>query len=91
MAARSRNSRSLGDRYLELFQPVNDWRVSGDTSSLEQPGPLKVVPSVVTHGAYEAPILGGQEDSSAYHATITPPPFEAGGAPASKVARNRGG
>jgi hypothetical protein len=52
---------SIEEQYRELF----DYQSSvfhaplSDDSSLEQPSPLKVVPSLTTYnGAYEEPILG---------------------------------
>ena len=52
---------ALEHQYSEFFQyvvPSYSVLISGDESSLEQPSPLKVVPSVVTYGAYEEPLIG---------------------------------
>jgi hypothetical protein len=58
---KKKTAASIEEQYGELFQyqsalfqaPLND------ESSLEQPSPLRVVPSLTTYnGAYEEPILG---------------------------------
>ena len=52
---------SLETQYVEMFQYVAPSYTSPGTedhSSLEQPSPLKFVPSVVTYGAYEEPLIG---------------------------------
>jgi hypothetical protein len=53
-----RNVLSIEDQYSELFRynPSTTAEIDGD--SLEQPSPLKVVPSLTTYGAYEEPIVG---------------------------------
>lgn len=49
---------SLEEQYGELFR-YNPSLVSQDNGdSLEQPSPLKIVPSLTTYGAYEEPIIG---------------------------------
>ena len=49
----------LETQYEELFRQLQTtWVVPHENSSLAQPTPLKVLPSVVTYGAYEEPIFG---------------------------------
>lgn len=36
-------------------------RLLPDSESLEQPSPLTIVPSVVTYGAYEEPIVAAED------------------------------
>lgn len=53
---------SLETQYAEFFHPIpvlNEWSV---TRSLAQPNPLRTVPSIVTYGVYEHPIMGRLED-----------------------------
>jgi hypothetical protein len=51
--------KSLEDKYEELFKYMNVLpEGSQDESSLEQPSPLQVVPSLTTYGAYEEPVIG---------------------------------
>jgi hypothetical protein len=52
---------TIEEQYQELFQSYSSIRLAPlhDESSLEQPSPLQVVPSVTTYdGAYEEPITG---------------------------------
>lgn len=58
---RKKQAVSIEEQYHELFQSHSSIRLAplNDESSLEQPSPLKVVPSVTTYdGAYEEPIIG---------------------------------
>ncbi|MFO0706714.1 MAG: hypothetical protein U0412_07645 [Nitrospira sp.] len=53
---------TLETQYEQFFQPLV--QIYGSPSllieetSLEQPSPLRTVPSVVTYGAYEEPLIG---------------------------------
>lgn len=58
MPAKDKQPRKLQEQYQELFRALPGL-MKADSESLEQPSPLKVVPSVTTYGAYEEPILGG--------------------------------
>lgn len=49
---------SLEDQYGELFRYNPATIIEGEGDSLEQPSPLKIVPSLTTYGAYEEPIVG---------------------------------
>lgn len=47
----------LESKYLEIVNKLHSsFVLKSDTSSLAQPLPTKVVPTVVTYGAYEQPI-----------------------------------
>lgn len=48
---------AIEERYQELFQYRGFIPEVGE-DSLEQPSPLKIVPSLTTYGAYEEPIIG---------------------------------
>ena len=49
----------LETQYEEIFKQIQTtFGPLPDNSSLAQPTPLKVFPTVVTYGAYEAPITG---------------------------------
>ena len=56
-----RQAVSIEEQYHELFQSHSSLYLSplNDESTLEQPSPLKVVPSITTYdGAYKEPIVG---------------------------------
>jgi hypothetical protein len=58
---RKKAALSIEEQYNELFQPHPPISSTPlyDESSLEQPSPLRVVPSVTTYdGAYKEPIVG---------------------------------
>lgn len=49
----------LESKYLEIVQEIHSsFVLQSDSSSLAQPLPTKVLPTVVTYGAYEQPIVG---------------------------------
>jgi hypothetical protein len=54
--AEAPEERSSEERYQEFFPGYPSRQPDGERQSLEQPSPLRVVPSVTTHGAYEEPI-----------------------------------
>ena len=50
---------SLEEQYKQLFTYNNSLQyIDIEESSLEQPSPLVIVPSLTTYGAYEEPITG---------------------------------
>ncbi|MGH9878629.1 MAG: hypothetical protein ACRD5H_13410 [Nitrososphaerales archaeon] len=56
---KSKKQMSLEEQYKELFQFIEVLQEGyNDESSLEQPSPLQIVPSLTTYGAYEAPVTG---------------------------------
>lgn len=55
----SQKVQSLEEQYSELFRYNPSHIISeAEGDSLEQPSPLKIVPSLTTYGAYEEPIVG---------------------------------
>lgn len=49
----------LEKQYLEIMQQTQIiYTQLSETSSLAQPSPAKALPTVVTYGAYEPPIVG---------------------------------
>lgn len=58
MSHKERAPSDLEARHRELFRLLAAWSKRGDGWPLEQPSPLREVPSVISYGAYEPPILG---------------------------------
>lgn len=60
MATKKKSTKKtkLEKQYEELFKPITTQPYVPDTSSLAQPSPHENVMGLVTHGAYEEPILG---------------------------------
>ena len=54
------SNRKLEIQYEEIFKYLQmNYAIKPDNSSLAQPTPFNVCPTVVTYGAYEIPITDG--------------------------------